>query len=313
LFDLAEKALKLSALLGVFGYMSLRAHLNYIGISSTSSLGLERYLMETYSLTATTFVNVVIMVTIMVIVLLPLYLIGQRILKYQRIGRPARRVWSRFRKLCANSFLPGVLILFIVLYYFWLLAMLTRYAAHVDVAVGELKADQLGDVTGLDWIYYRTFLVCLVGFLAYSYFAPSAQQSPPLSTASSPLDEPPAVVTRRNLKSYVWIGFLLATVLLALQLPLLYGRFVRSPIYPLVQVTASDRDAPVCGLLVLETESSLSLWRAENGIGQVIVLPRSSLRSVTTGQMLNLLTLARDSAANHSNVRPDCSDARKPD
>lgn len=319
LFDLAEKTVKLSALLGVFGYMSLRAHLNYIGISSTSSLGLERYLMETYSLTVTTFVNIVIIVTVMVIVLLPLYLIGRRILKYQRIGHPAHRARARFRELCANPFLPGVLLLFIVLYNFWLLSMLSQHAANVDVAVGELKAVQLGVVTegklgdfpDLSWIYYRTFLVCLFSYLAYSYFAPSAQE-PPLPAVGSLTEVPPGITTRKPTR-YVWIAFLLATVMLALQLPLLYGRLVRSPIYPVVQVTTTDRDAaPVCGLLVLETAAGMSLWRAENGVGQVVVLPRSNFRVVTTGQTLNLLTLAREAAANKATVKPDCNDHHKP-
>lgn len=313
LLELAEKVVKLSALLAVFGYMSLRAHLNYIGISSTSSLGLDRYLMETYTLATTTFVNIVIILTVMFILLLPLYLLGRVIMRYQRISGPARRAWARLEKLRASPFLPGVLLLLIVVYYFWLLAMLTRNAAHIDVAVGELKADQLSDVSGLSWIYYRTFIVCLFSYLAYSYFAPAAQQQPSPPDVGETTKARPGMTTLR-LARYGWIAFLLATLMLALQLPLLYGRLVRSPVYPVVQVMTTERDAvPVCGLLVLETATGLSLWRAEKGIGLVVVLPRSNMRVVNTGQTLNLLRLAREAAANQATVKPDCADPHKPD
>lgn len=270
--------------------------------------------METYSLTVTTFVNIVITIVMMGIVLLPVLLIGKRILEYEVIGRPARRSWSQIRNLRSHAILPGVLLLLIVLYYWWLLKMLTQYSSDVDVAVGELKVYQLDDVSGLAWIYYRTVFVCLFSYLIYSHFAAFAQQPKLPPTQSYPSVEPPQNAARRNLARYTWMGFLLATALLALQLPILYGRLVHVPIYPLVEVNLSDHDySPVCGLLVLETATTVSLWHAKNGIGQVDVLPRSSVRSTTTGQTLNLLTLAREAVANHTSVRPECSDSRKPD
>lgn len=313
LFELAEKAVKLSALLGVFGYMSLRSHLNFIGISSTSSLGVERYLMETYNLALTTSVNVGIIVALTVLALLPLYLLGRGLLRLQMIGHRARLAWGWLRERQGGPLLPVGLFLCAVLYYIWLLVTLSHYGAHVDVAVGELKVEQLGtESSDSSWIYYRTFIACLLGYLVYSAIAPAAREPTPPAGAAHAQTLPPGAA--RPFTRYVWIAFLIVVFMLAIQLPLLYGRLVRTPVYPLMQVTTADRDAaPICGLLVLEGAAGMSLWRAENGVGRIVVLPHASARGVVTGQTLNLLTLAREAAADRSRVRPDCNDPRKPE
>lgn len=308
LFEMVEKVVKLSAVLGAFGYMSLRAHLNYLGVSSTSSLGLERYLMETYNFAATTFVEVVVLIAIALLIFLLLNFIGRLVLRNERAAGAAQRLCAWGRRMRGKPFLPGALLLATLGYYFWLLATLSRHGAHADVAVGRLVPEQLqqGD---LSWLFYRTCIVCVVGYLVYSYFSRTnsvAAESASGVIASGPSRTPAALVQGR-LTRFVWVSFLLAIVVLALQLPLLYGRLVRSPVYPLVRVVAGNGNAsPVCGLLVLETSSELSLWRAENGIGTVVLLPRSSLNLANTAQTLNLLTLARAAAENPTLAKPDC-------
>src|ERR1700722_15775251 len=52
ILDWLERLLKVSGLLALFGNMSFRAHFNFLGISSVSTLGVEQYLMETYRFAA---------------------------------------------------------------------------------------------------------------------------------------------------------------------------------------------------------------------------------------------------------------------
>jgi hypothetical protein len=51
LLQTGESLLKVTALYAVFGYISLRAHVNTLGFSTSAGFDVQRYLMEAYLLT----------------------------------------------------------------------------------------------------------------------------------------------------------------------------------------------------------------------------------------------------------------------
>jgi len=64
-----------------------------------------------------------------------------------------------------------------------------------------------------------------------------------------------------------------SVILLALQIPIYYGSVLHPGLYPRVRVT--DEKVSTCGLLLLETEHDIRIWKADGGFGRILVYPRS--------------------------------------
>src|SRR5205809_6678232 len=102
LVELAEKLIKASTLLAVFGYMSLRAQINHLGIPLGSSPGVEAYLYETYSLVGhlmqVLFSGFIILLFMVVVILLG-YLMFTLLAHFrksdERAGKRSRISWMR--------------------------------------------------------------------------------------------------------------------------------------------------------------------------------------------------------------------------
>jgi hypothetical protein len=294
LANLAEKLVKLSAILGAFGYMSLRAHLNYLGISSTSSLGVERYLMETYNLVGTILIPLFLILLGGAIAFVLIYPIGFFVLKIQKVKLAVQTLQKYVSKQSKTSMLPVLLIALLLLFYIWLFRVLTNSGADTDVAVGRLVVDRLNH-SDVDWFFYLVCIVCVVGYSIYSKYSEKKNNL--------------KAVAASNLRKFLWTLFAFALTLLAVQLPILYGVLVRSTDYPLAQVQYDTTESQtICGVLVQDASSSLTLWKAENGVGHLIVIPQSRVRLMSTGGMIDLLKAARENAANPAAARPDCSD-----
>lgn len=297
LADLAEKLIKVSAVLGAFGYMSLRAHLNYLGISSRSSLGVERYLMETYNLVATIFLPFFLIILCGIVGLIIIYPLTLVLRKIPKIKLSAENLARYFSIKSSTVLFPVLLVILVLIVYLWMFRVLSRSGGATDVAVGKLSIEQLkyGDA---DWLFYVICVVCVLGWALYSRYSPSSKQRRRVNGANQP--------------RLVWIVFAFSIVVLALQLPILYGRLVRSTDYPMAQVQFENGGSQtICGLLILDSSSDLTLWRAESGIGEVIAIPHSKIQSIKTGRMVDLLAAASANAANPALYQPDCADLPK--
>jgi hypothetical protein len=303
LFDLVEKIVKLSAVLGVFGYMSLRSHLNYLGIPSTSSLGIERYLMETYNLVVTTFFPLVSVLLRIGLALFFLYLLSPLLVrifkrfspflkKVLRIKGPSAPIAETLRGYSAKPIVPGLLLLFVLVLYIWLQEMLDANWQYDSVVVGPLQSSHL-EHTDAVWFYYLICLLCIFGFLAYSLVSRIQKLQP----------QPKGYKLGRLLL----VMFAIGVVGLALHLPILYGRLIHYTNYTLVgfDYKVGDQSVPICGLLVLDSQSSVLIWRAERGAGNILEVPRSQIQTMSSGPTLDLIKSAQD-AANKGTKQPDC-------
>jgi len=303
LFDLAEKIVKLSAILGVFGYMSLRSHLNYLGIPSTSSLGIERYLMETYNLVVTTFFPLVSVLLRIALALFLLYLLSPLLARLFkrfspflrrvfRVKGPSKPIAQIIREYSAKPIVPGLLLLFVLGIYVWLQEMLDASWQYDSIAVGLLQSSHLQQADAV-WFYYLICLLCIFGFLAYSLLSRTQKLQPQAKG--------------HQLGRLLLLMCAVGIVALALHLPILYGRLIHYTNYTLVGLNykVDDRSVSICGLLVLDSQSSLLLWRAEKGVGNILEVPRSQIQTMSTGSTLDLIKLAQD-AANKGTTQPDC-------
>ena len=293
LANLAEKLVKLSAILAAFGYMSLRAHLNYLGIASTSSLGVERYLMETYNLIGTIFIPLFFTILGAVIAVVLIYALGFFLLKIQKVKASGQILQKYLSEQSKSIVFPLLLIAVMLFFYVWVFRVITKHGGDTDVVVGKLATEQLNP-SSVDWFFYLVIIVCVVGYSIHSKYSKSIKNSERGS--------------RRKLPGFFWTVFAVALVLPAVQLPLLYGRLVRSTDYPIAVVQLDNTEnQTMCGFLVQDASSDLTLWNAENGVGHLIVIPRSRVRLMSTGKMDDLLKAARENAANPGAKRPDCS------
>jgi hypothetical protein len=89
--------------------------------------------------------------------------------------------------------------------------------------------------------------------------------------------------------------------LVALQLPIVYGRTLHNSEYLKAQVLLSAgkgsiEQEPICGLAVLSTNSDLMLWQVQSGFGSIRVIPKSEIRQTITGESADVWEVAGKAA-----------------
>ena len=265
-----EDLAKTAGVVAVFGYMSLRARFNYLGFSSMSSLGAERYLMEAYSL--------------LMALLLPLtvacLLYG---FAYIFVGVPlAKRLadWVQPRR--TRVVRIAMMAIFVAATITFVLAVQSLTVAGSDVLVGPLEPSRAGgdrpiEAPGVAWIVLTAMIVAAT-----------------LKSA----DERAAARER-----VAWNLVTAALALVALTIPLLHGTAAQ-PSYPVATVMR-DGKPPLCGALVLETGEALSLWRARARLGEVLTVRKDTIEMTATGELVDLIDLARSASAD-SKDQPVC-------
>jgi hypothetical protein len=171
------------------------------------------------------------------------------------------------------------------------LQLLTRIGT--TVAVGALKRSpnqtELAALAvraqGEDFFLF-VVLFCAIGFAAFLLRPPTLGQ---LATA-------------------FWRALAFALALLALQLPVLYGVFLRSSIYSKVEIQSKDGPS-ICGALVVDSGDRLVLWRANSGVGWVEELPGKDVQMRALGDV-DVLSEAGKSFTQKEDV-PSCKVAKE--
>ena len=262
--EIADAITKVGVPVAVFRYLALRAHLNRIGIPSTSGLGFERYLAETFLLVTSLLLPVGVIIATLSVIVIPGRVLWRAFVKRNEIARFAeiserRRDW---------------LLVFVLLAAY--LALIVRVATawpHMDIAVGDLIADRLNGPSG--W-------PTLLGLVAVSV----------VGVASLRSEEDP--VTRSSHVNSLPRRLAMAMLLiLVVHVPLVFGWAVRPAQYPVVRVDLRDPAESACGLLVIETDADLRMWRGESRHGEVLRLPRSRAIRIVAGPVHDLLDDAR--------------------
>lgn len=270
---LASHAIKFGSLFVVAGYLSFRAHVNRLGIPSATSLGAERYLKETYGLILSVF--------------LPLF---QYFLFFAVCGLILRLAigrtrWSRVvgvledlgDRALGSLWLPTALLIALVALAFVILA--TTLSQGYDVILGTLQRNQLEYASPLT--FYAVVVFAVIGYLVY---LASMGRTP-----KSPSEERSHWIVTRLLGWSLLIVFI--------QIPIVYGAAVKKAWYPTARITMkSNADAPICGLLVLETSDVFGVWRNVQNRGEIILIPKSEVSRSLFGKLVDLLELARTSS-----------------
>src|SRR3954453_13789402 len=211
LLTTTERLAKITAALAALGYISLRSHLNYLGISSMTSLGADRYLMETYALVYGGVIRSAFALAATAPAALGAYLGTLLLLRY---STTFRLIWSHRRRGIEglSHSLPGLIVLSVSP--FGLVTLIL--SLETDVAVGPLKPNHLRHQG--EWRFETALLVCLVGFPLIRYVLRS------LALRSGPEIWP-------GLALGVWRLNLLALAGWAFLVPLLFGQTAHSTGY----------------------------------------------------------------------------------
>jgi hypothetical protein len=178
------------------------------------------------------------------------------------------------------------------------------------VVVGELLEKNLVNDTFWPWVTFCA-LATIVGTASWLCYQ-LRERDRLTSTTGVPWTE--GVLTRAP----HWRGLVGMTILLAINLPIFYGRLLHPTEYPWVLVRRTLKDAvkpvrgsspasaatetttaedAVCGLLVLETPTDFRVWTARNARGRVEVFHLGDGAFVTRqGSDADLIELARRAA-----------------
>jgi hypothetical protein len=288
LLDTLEKIAKISGFIAVFGYLSLRSHLNYLGIPSQAMLGVDRYLAEAFQFLTALFCTPDLFLVAAVAVLF--------IALAQVAGSIPSTQFSRWRRLQSKynllSRLRGVappLVLIAVLCGVTLRGLQLLTSSGFSVAVGTLQFAKDGELAATAFRpagedqFLLAALFCALGFIAHRW----------------------RPTELRTFPEVLWKAMAFGLILLALQLPILYGIFVRPATYSKVEVQQKDRPS-ICGVLVLDGGERIALWRAKSGKGWVDILSTKEIQMRAIGDV-DVLWAAAKSFGNAEDS-PSCKD-----
>lgn len=268
------------ALLIAGGYISLRAHLNYLGVSGPAYLGAERYLMEAYLFIGGLF-DVLIWLALPTLVVVA----GYRMLKS---ASPA--AWAgntqQLRRL-ASPILSVAALLFLLA----LIGLMLASSSVTDLIVGDLRNQAIPERRPY------MFTIAMIGATVWCVIVARERLRPAGCGGLFGNDLPRPIA--HALMMAITLGY-------ALAVPLIYGRERHPTSYPLARIASQGTsDKPVCGIVVLHWPEGIMLWDAVNGRGRLTSIALDRTSAIQWGDTRNILdSLA---AARLTGQVPDCS------
>jgi hypothetical protein len=259
--ELANNLLKLSGTMVLFGYISLRARMNRLGIAAPD-VPVDRYLMEAYNLLAYIFFTAG-------------YIFLKVCVALSGIGLIVRLVRPRvsFLRAAGISRIPDRV------YLLFASAVLAFLEHWIPKTLGGVPDDVLVKPACCDLLQpvrFATFLL-IIGAYAAATGALWAVRGLPM----------------RGGWRMLRIFALILTVPVGLQLPLLYGFAVQDYTATAVSVkpkspAVSDRS---CGLLVSDTASLVTVWVPSQH--RLVQFPRADLEGIRLGPVIKLAEAAK--------------------
>lgn len=270
---LADTLEAVVGVLAVLGFISLRTHLTLLGVSWDTSLGTEKYLVEAYQLVSAGLAVVLDYLPLLMKICLPLLVVAFA-LRGTKIGTRVKSLWPKKEwKPRYRLAVPLCLIL---------LSIGVYLAASRDLH-SELMAPYNGQLVGIEmfnthYVFSAVVVFCVVGYLVYSRQARNEED---------------------RLVSLAWYGFMGTLLVLGFYLTMYYGAALRDSTYPVAKVGVKNAHQPYCGLLVLQSDKTMVLWRAVpgskyGGAGQVIAIPDAEVFGVSLGPAQDLKIIVND-------------------
>jgi hypothetical protein len=250
LLAVLESLLKVSGLLAAIGFIGLRAYLSRFGLSEVSSPSTAQYLGSFYALLSDAIFDAQVIFLVLAIPSIVVLMV---------LSAPARlrKVSSLSQRILAGTKTPAVLLGAILLFQWWFLRGWSRVGANS--VVGDLSGVSAADAAGSDLLLPLCLAVAVSGLLCWGDF--KAQQATDARR--------PGFSTR-----ICWLACRVVLLTMVLYIPILYGKFVLDPNYPVASMHSPDGD--VCGLLITHDSSEMVLWRMDGTRGRLFFIPRSN-------------------------------------
>ena len=265
-----EKAAGIAGVIAIAGYLSVRAHFNFLGVSMLTELSLERYLSETY---------------LFLVLCLPRLLLVCGVASVGFfIWKLLGRVW-RFRPIIASPFIwPSLALIFIV----WVLWMLISAETMVDVVVGPLTPDKWKN-DDKKWLVEIALMAIVIASFAV-WNGPVQERFQPVG------DQAMVLLSRINC---------ICLIAIVLLLPTRVGTELHPKSYPLALVHLSEPKSVACGLILYQSKENLVLWEAESKVGRIRSIKTKSVIEIISGEVQDIVKLAKESATSDKKF-PDC-------
>lgn len=287
LFDLLEGAAKAAGVLGACGYISLRAHVNRLGLPLTDVTP-DRYLMETWHFVETMAERYLLLVGFGAI----LYFVARLVIARAR----PRHAREGPIPQTPESALGEAVLMILAAACAYLTYLRQIHALGHDVAIGTLRAENLAHIRPSPAALDVLFLGCLIAFPWMSRWDRERR-----SGAQSSLN----VEVGRRTARWAWIA-------IALHVPFAFGLTEHNTSYAQACVVpkgsggapapAPTPDAgiasagesphdPVCGLLLAQSKDDVTLWQTKRSCAKALVIPKSDTRLEVSG-LQDLLAVA---------------------
>lgn len=272
---------KFTALLVAGGYISLRTHLNHLGISGPAFLGAERYMMEAYL-----FVLGMFQVLIWLALPMLIFLAAARLLRPAGTAAPSRA--ARRLDAIGGALRPLSPLIFLSV----LIALLLAVTTTNDLLVGDLRAP-----LALERRPYLFPIAMISATLWCVLLATERRQSTaPAALFGNAVPGPGG----HALALAITLGY-------ALAVPLVYGRELHPTTYPIARVVLQEpKAAPICGFVVLHWSDGIMLWQAAGGRGSLTSLALSRTATIEWGPVRDILNVLKLTPATPGHV-PDCA------
>jgi hypothetical protein len=289
LTKLALTLLKLSGVFVAFGYISLKAHLNVLGIPWDYPLGVERCLAEAYQLAVETIAPILPRLPRLTVWAAVVCVLVGIVSRWKRLKSLYPPMDKFFRKLRSGWVLPAILIL---------LASLAFYPLMLRDVDFALTAHFVGPITGFSYyhmpgLFSALVVLCLVIYGIYDSFGAEGFQS----------------LTRSARICWRIVAALVALFLFFA--PVVYGTLWHPMRYPVIKVSLKGSQPVQCGVLILRGDTDILLWRAAQGRGELLTIPSGEIHAFTAGADEDIRKWV-EKAMDSGGPSPDCSQISDP-
>jgi hypothetical protein len=245
LLQTAESLIKFSALYAAFGYISLRAHVNSLGLSTSAGFDVQRYLMEAYLLSVFILVPMFIAFALIAALLTLFWTIWHVAEHYNAVPPSIRMLSAKIQELPTFFWFAAVSVCLLLVTFAGALKTMLVWLSRQNVIIGTLSGRDLAwpDHTGL------FFLLCVICALCYSLSTRVRKHFIQKTRVSKSVQN-------------LWGVFAFVLFGLVAMVPILFGLGIHPRDYPPVTLTfgESSPQRTLNGYLIAENSSEVELW-----------------------------------------------------
>ena len=269
-----ERLIAISGFFAAAGYISLRSHLNYLGVSVSSSLKVDQYLFEVYHFIVSTGERLIYLLLAVIVALIILYFI------YFLLNKIIVKSGLAHFQLSSRTI---VWMCFLYIFCSFIIITTTCWPKDLHIIVGELTSIVPQDIRIYDIILLSTGVSLVAA-----------------RKLKNILQKLISDINYSSWKIVILRSALVFVIIQLLILPLFFGIYGHTQTYPHVNIeygTNSEKKAE--GYMVLETASSIVIWKInKEGIGLIEIYNLKEIVKYTIDKSADLLDVVNESFKN---------------